>query len=329
MSKPTVTIPNYVSWSAAKISSTRLVLLDLLRVIGIILILIAHIGQATHHPIGQFFGIKGFYWVSIGGVGVTVFLILSGLALHLNYRQKDISYGQFMSGRILRIYPTYWLSLIIGILVYLIASQINESLPGLSSQIGSLVCSITGFCAFAGQWGGPFVPTAWYIGLIISLYILYPFISRGIKQKPHVVILVLFSVSTVSRIILGHYDILPTRPLDWFPPCRLFEFGLGIYLAEIVKSDMWACANKNGKVGSILGLAGGLTFPLFLVHYPLLRIITGHSWLHISQGTAIVVFLVASLLVSWFILLLTQAVTHIKKSSPKSPINEQINRDYT
>jgi len=309
-----VIILNQLSWSWAKISSARLVLLDLLRVLGITLVLIAHIGQAIQHPIGQFFGIKGFYLVSIGGVGVTIFLILSGLALHLNYRQKDISYRQFMAGRILRIYPIYWLSLIIGILVYLIASQINESLPSLGNQIGSLVCSVTAFCAFAGKWGGPFVPTAWYIGLIISLYILYPFISRGIKRKPHMVILTLLLISAMSRIILGHYNILPNRPLDWFPLCRLFEFGLGIYLAEMVKPSVWSCANGNGRINSIFGFVGRLTFPLFLVHYPLLRIITGHSWLHISQEIAIVVFLVASVLVSWFILLLTQAITpHLEK----------------
>jgi len=299
---------NRVSWTAVKFPSTRLVLLDLLRVLGISLILTAHIGQAIRNPIGQFFGIKDFYWVTIGGVGVTVLLVLSGLALHLNYKQKDISHKQFMARRLLRIYPTYWLCLAVGILVYLIASQIDGTLPGLSSQINSLICSVLGFCAFTGKWGGPFVPTAWFIGLILSLYALYPFISRVIKQKPHVVIFVLFLISTISRIILGHYDILPTRSLDWFPFCRVFEFGLGIYLAETVKSDMWACADGNGKINSIFGFAGKLTFPLFLVHYPMLRIITGHSWLYISQGTAIVVFLVASMIVSWIILLLTQFV---------------------
>lgn len=320
---------NQISWTAAKIPSTRLVLLDLLRILGIILVLIAHIGQFIQHPIGQFFGIKGFYWVSIGGVGVTIFLILSGLALHLNYGQRDIGYRQFMVRRLLRIYPTYWLCLAVGVLVYLITSQINGTLPGLSSQIDSLICSVFGFCTFAGKWGGPFVPTAWFVGLIVSLYALYPFISRGIKRKPHVVILVLFLVSTVSRIILGHYDILSTRPLDWFPLCRVFEFGSGIYLAEIVQSDVWACANRNRRADSMLGLAGELTFPLFLVHYPLLRIITGRLWLNISQGIAIMVFLVASMIVSWFILLLTQAIPYIKKSTSKLPIAWQNNRDYT
>lgn len=289
--------------------STRLVLLDLLRVLGITLVLISHIGRAIQHPIAQFFGIKGFYWASIGSVGITIFLILSGLALHLNYRYKDISYRRFMVGRILRIYPTYWLSLVFGVLVYLIASHINGSPPNLGDQIGSLVCSVIGFCAFIGQWGGPFVPTGWFIGLIISLYILYPFISRGIKQRPHKVILILLLISVVSRLIVGHYDILPDRALDWFPLCRVFEFGLGIYLAEVVKPSVWSCANGNSRINSIFGFVGRLTFPLFLVHYPLLRIITGHSWLHISQGTAIVVCLVASVLVSWFILLLTQAIT--------------------
>ena len=86
---------------------TRLVLLDLLRVVAITLVVTAHAGQAVNHPIGQFFGVENFYWVSIGGVGVTIFLVLSGLALQLNYGHKDIGYGQLMASRILRIYPVY------------------------------------------------------------------------------------------------------------------------------------------------------------------------------------------------------------------------------
>jgi len=65
--------------------SERFSLLDLARVIAIVLVLIAHIGQAVGNPIGEFFGVENFYWVSVGGVGVTLFLILSGLALELNY----------------------------------------------------------------------------------------------------------------------------------------------------------------------------------------------------------------------------------------------------
>ncbi len=70
----------------------RSLLLDLIRSVAIILVLVAHIGQAFESPVGMFFGIPNFYYVSLGGLAVTIFLILSGLTLELSYGSRNMDF---------------------------------------------------------------------------------------------------------------------------------------------------------------------------------------------------------------------------------------------
>jgi len=58
-----------------------------------VLVFVAHFGQLFDHDSGGFFGIKNFYYVSLGGVGVTVFLILSGILLGLTEGNKTLRIG--------------------------------------------------------------------------------------------------------------------------------------------------------------------------------------------------------------------------------------------
>ena len=280
----------------------RLVSLDLLRTIAIVLLVTGHIALAVGSPIGEAFGIPGFYMVGLGDVAVILFLVLSGLALELNYGQKHVHFSRFMVGRILRIYPVYWLILPIGILIYVLTSCQGASTAScLSSRGSDLLCSVFGTCAFIGRWGGPFVATGWFIGLIMCMYVLYPYLSISFRHHRHLTLLVVFLVSVCSRVILQHYDILSYAPTRWFPLCRLIEFGLGIYLANIIGRDLWARANRLRKLAPILAFIGDLSFPLFLVHYPLLVIIVKHNQLGMSESTSIVLFLCASVLTSWLI----------------------------
>jgi peptidoglycan/LPS O-acetylase OafA/YrhL len=135
----------------------RFVTLDIFRSFGIALVVAAHIAQEVRSPIGGFFGIPGFYWVSLGGVGVTIFLVLSGLSLELRYGRTKLNIKYFFVKRILRIYPVYWTCLILGISIYLLNNYQSKG-SFLSSWSGlhpyDFFLTTTGFYAFVGQWGG-------------------------------------------------------------------------------------------------------------------------------------------------------------------------------
>lgn len=277
----------------------RSVLLDTIRVIAIAMVIIAHIGQLMDHPIGDFFGPEALYCVSIGGVAVTMFLILSGLVLALQYRGRSFDYGEFLVKRILRIYPVYYLSVFVGLAARLLKSygEHGSIQPVLSDLgFGDLVLSVTGGYAFAGAWGGPFVGTSWFIGLIMAMYCMYPVLARAIRKRPHTAMVSLLMLSVASRLAAGYYGTYESRPQDWHPLCRVFEFALGIYLAGVLRADTWALANGlNGRVSRGIRFLSDISFPLFLVHYPLRPVITALLDRGTGAMTAIAVYLAISL----------------------------------
>jgi len=286
--------------------------LDFWRCIAIILLLAAHIAHQTGSPIGASFGILNFYFVTLGGLAVTIFLVISGAVLHMQYGGKEIKYSIFMFKRFLRIYPIYYLSLIFSFFIFLLYSydKTGSILTNISQlSVRDVFFSLTGSYAFAGEWGGPFIATSWFVALIMVLYLFFPFLSRQIKKYPHISILSLLVISSVFRIILGSYEILPKRPLDWFPLCRLFEFSFGIYLVEVLPSLSFKLPQSLEKVITMLSI---LSFPLFLVHYPLLFIINSLTRRGVDLSVSIIIFLATSLIVSWIILILDKKIPRPK-----------------
>jgi len=294
--------------------------LDLVRCVAISLLLTAHIGQRIKSPLGEFFGLPDFYYVSLGGIAVTIFLILSGMVLELQYGNKDIRPSQFIVKRILRIYPVYYLSLLFGIVVFAIRSyyETGHVLTNFSAfNIGDVILSLTAGYAFVGEWGGPFVKTSWFIPLIMTLYVFFPFLSREIKKRPIVSVIIVLMISSLTRLIVGHYDVLPKRPLDWFPFCRVFEFSLGIFLAIYVPKELFRFSKSSKRFRSIVTFLSALSFPLFLVHHPILFIINDLTDHGVSQWISICSYVSISLLVSWIILA-------IDKKIPRSRILEAL-----
>lgn len=285
----------------------RIVILDIARCGAIIMLLLAHIAQAIENPLGVFFGIKGFYFVSLGGIAVTIFLIISGLAIELQYGSKEIKYHLFILKRIRRIYPIYYLSLLVGIAVLLFnPDTLTKILSGLG--LIDILLSITGFYSFAGQWGGPFVDTSWFIGLIMSLYILYPPISKVFRKSPHRTILILFLISALSRIIMGKYGYTLFRPLDWFPLCRIFEFSLGIYLANILRPSTLDSIKVAYFLSASFRVLSELSFPLFLVHFPLLSLLLYFLASGVNFLLSIFLYLFISFFISWIFLLIDKGI---------------------
>lgn len=86
----------------------RSLVLDILRILAISLVFLAHFAQELDWDAGGgFFGIKNFYYVSFGGVGVSLFLILSGVLAGLSDSRKQLSYLKYLTKKVFRIYPLY------------------------------------------------------------------------------------------------------------------------------------------------------------------------------------------------------------------------------
>ncbi len=281
----------------------RYVVLDVLRVIAISLLLTAHVGQALGHPIGGLFGLKNFYYISLGGLAVTIFLILSGIVLELQYGGDQIEYSTFILKRALRIYPIYYLSVLLGIGLYFLKKHLDGFTVYSTIQrlnISDLLFSLTGGYSFAGKWGGPFVATSWFIGLIMAMYLIYPSISQALKRRPIFILCATCIISVITRIVFGNSSLLPNRPLDWFPLCRIFEFTFGIFIAnQIPKYFFHAFDNMNIYVEKSINFISLLSFPLFLIHYPLCFVIHFFTTRGVAKSLSIISFLFISCLLSF------------------------------
>jgi peptidoglycan/LPS O-acetylase OafA/YrhL len=285
--------------------------LDLLRGGAIGLILVAHISQSIDSPLGGRFGIPNFYHVTLGGLAVTIFLVLSGVVLQMQYGRKPINYPQFLMKRVLRIYPAYYLTAIVGLAVYCLRSrhELGTITAGLAQlNVTDLFLGVTGTYAFAGKWGGPFVGTSWFIGLIMSMYLLFPLLSRWIKPHPHSTIGILLAISLLSRLLLGQSDLLPERPLDWFPLSRLFEFGLGMYLVRVVPTMPWMQLHWLEPVAPMIVFVSEISFPVFLMHDPLMFVIRFLIMKGVNQAVAIGGFLILTFGLSWGLMLVDQRI---------------------
>lgn len=288
----------------------RYVLLDLIRLIAIVLVLTAHISQTTNYFLGDFFGIKGFYFVSLGGVAVTLFFILSGLVLELVYGNCKIQYARFIKKRVNRLYPVYYIAVLLSLCLMLMYGVAVHKLPEriINLNLSDIFLTLTGTYVFAGRWGGPFLPTSWFLGIIMIMYLLFPLLSSFTHKRPHITVSTLFIVSVFARLILGRYDILPYRPLDWFPLCRVFEFGFGIYLGTVTQESVWLSVNNLGsRAIGLITFASNISFPLFLIHYPLKPLIN-----ILSQKThiafSIIIYLTVSLALSWAVIVMEKRI---------------------
>ncbi len=285
----------------------RSLLIDILRCLGISLLLVGHLHSSLHGAfISTFWPVKGIYLASPGSLAVQIFLFLSGLSLQLHYGSKSYSYGKFLLKRFLRIYPIYYMSLIIGIAVF-IYNGYQKTGPVFSHpfslQFSDLILSLTGFYAFFGKWGGPFVRTSWFIGLIITLYLVFPFLSKAIKKNPHFWITMLFLISVISRFTVTRYTEYPFNFFRWFPLCRIFEFSFGIYLATVAKPSFWyVLNNKSSLLEKVFGFIGKLSFPIFLVHMPFISFIKVLKLRGYADFTIVFIFFAVTIPLSWFVL---------------------------
>ena len=250
--------------------------------------------------IGSISGLGG----NIGNWGVEIFIILSGCVLEYTYGKKiwdaasNFNYRSFIEKRLIRIYPAYWFSLLLALLFNI----------GLISKINWIdaLKTISGFYVFptlfsnTSDIGQALNPMGWFIGLIVSLYFLYPPLSGFLKRNGFAGLILIFFLSLIVRIallLISPYGL----SFYWFPLSRLFEFTLGIY---IVQTGFYP---KTTHKSTTIQFLSDLSFPVFLVHsFVLYILVTASS----AYSMNIVLYLFVVLFLS---LLVYQADIYFKK----------------
>lgn len=241
----------------------RLIVFDQVRIIAITLIVFHHLlTELVEWPC--LYDNPYIYQITPGNIGITLMLIASGAALAYNYdtfRSMSDTLGFYLK-RLIRIYPAYIVSIVIGIA--LIGSSVFKmTLP-------ELILQFTGFSTYLYLWGSSYyelmeliTPTTWFIALIVILYLLYPLISKFLKWNPIIALAILFVVEFGTKYLFTSAD-FGFRLDYWFPLCRVFEFGLGVF---IIQTGLYP---RKTHEFMPLTYASKLSFYVFLIHYQLL-----------------------------------------------------------
>ena len=263
--------------------------LHLLRILLSYLVVLVHYWQKVGNPKGGFFGMKEIYYVSLGGVAVSFFIFFSGLLLT---RRGGETMWQFYLRRFAGIYRVYWASMLVNLFVMFVFIEtlgLKDKIYENIRSVGDIFIFLSGFMAFFGKWAGSMNSPSWFIGTIISLYILYPVVFEIVRRYKIFGVSLLFGTSLAARYFLTKWQLMPTRPMDWMPLSRVFEFGLGVYLKPQIEYlkileqniSVWVGKYFTGAYWKFVGkifaksilLLSAISFPLFLVHYPVLNII--------------------------------------------------------
>lgn len=224
---------------------------------------------------------------------MTIFLVASGCALALNYKTFSSldQVKRFYVGRLVRIYPAYWIAIVMTILLFL------AFIPGYARtlSIASIFWTFSGLYVFLDQWGGPIMGIGWFIGLILALYLLYPLIVYMFNKNLKGTLILLLVVSLLSRIVCGQLQSvgIGARLIDWMPLCRVFEFGLGIYM---IKAGFYIkTISVPASVSRILVFASNLSFAVFLIHFSFYQNRELYNAFHIESLYLKLIYIVGSI----------------------------------
>lgn len=190
---------------------------DVLRAIAIVIIVFYHAHSYFDHQTYAYTLIDSFD-VYLINFGLGLFFFISGYLLYHNNPGISSVRGvfDFYRKRVFRIYPLYWVALLISIICFAYLGMYyynpNDFSPGI------VVANFLGLQFVTGTT----VSTFWFVGVILVFYALYPLLVAVAKRPRDIA---LASVG-VTAIILGAYALF--NQIDSRLYLYLMVFAAGI-----------------------------------------------------------------------------------------------------
>ncbi len=164
-----------------------------LKGLAILFIIFAHIGYSLSSS-------SQFLWPlsNLAGVGVNIFLFVSGYGLTSSALKKPLSIKQFYSRRLKKLFIPFWLI----ITIYFLADYffLSRSYP-----VEYMAKAFGGIFQTADVIKDLDSPL-WYFSLILFYYLIYPLVF--IKKRPWISALIIFAVTyfLIHHSFIGKYD---------------------------------------------------------------------------------------------------------------------------
>lgn len=184
-------------------------------------------------------GLTGFLSkaVAFGGAGVHVFILCSGFGLYLSYLKKPLRYSDFIKRRFGRVWFPYAIAVLMWGVWYIIT---RGTFP-----IKEVASHLLLYKMFSSEFDVSLCYPYWFISTIIQFYLFWPLIVKIFSTKwgGHVLLI----VSLLWSTIVGLLGFEEERPWGSFFLQYLWEFGLGMWIAECC----WKADENNAKLMDI------------------------------------------------------------------------------
>ncbi len=204
---------------------------------------------------------KGFY-VAVASVGfhaVAVFLILSGFGLTFSLArtgEPDSGWLGWYRGRLLRLFPMYWLAHLIYLISPFTARLEPVDYRFFLSLLGDRIWPVDTIFYYIN-------PAWWYFGLLVELYLVFPLLFRLLQKMGPTWFLVFCGAATLlSRYLLlmvlgahGYYV------QGAFFGARLWEFAAGMvlgwhYRRNQAAAQEWLFMGRTFFLGALIYVLG-------------------------------------------------------------------------
>jgi len=216
----------------ARAKKLRLFYLDWIRAIAAILIVVTHFNNPYLEPT-RFFVNRPF-GIYIGGLGVSLFLIISGAALMYNYGDREsLDLRTFYTKRAKTLYPMFWVAFVVANILLFIRNNGYIFVP--RHKI-TAIFSLFGMDGYASAFGvGTFYTLGeWFLGFIILFYIVFPLLRVGVNKMPIATVCIVLTLYAATVAFFTFYQI-PRVPSDILLTTRLPELVFGMIFVKFIK----------------------------------------------------------------------------------------------
>jgi len=209
----------------------RFFYLDFIRSIAVMMIIFFHYNVWTGRIVSaDYVFLK--YHIFIGTIGVSLFIIVSGASLMLSTK-NNYEVFDFYKRRFISIFPLFYFTYIFFVLTYAVIFQIS---PFSERNPVSFILTIIGLDGLLSyRIPNYYLIGEWFLGCIIIIYLMFPFIKYLFTLNKHLYMLASF---IIWLLIYKFYNL--DMPIYSFPLFRIFEFIFGMYFVSF-------CTNNSSK----------------------------------------------------------------------------------
>lgn len=169
----------------------------------------------------------------IAGVGVDLFLFMSGYGLTVGMLKKPLPVLEFYKRRVIKIFIPFWVAIILIFAANAIFLDIHYSVPYMIQSLLGWFPTAEGF----NDVNSPF----WYITWMMMFYILFPLVFS--TKRPWLTAIVLSVIAT----LIGVYNPLEMGD-NWLHRLHTVAFSLGIIFAWL----LFETKEKENKLVKVL-----------------------------------------------------------------------------